>query len=256
MSESLLHHLNVAASTLSSTLGGWRGTSVVHAATQPPKPIALYDMEGSPACRSVREALTALGLDVQVWPCPLGGKRYAAKARSLGGTPGQPLLVDPNGPVTLNDAGAIIEHLFGTYAHRAPPRAYRANTLGALLGTAATAVRQQRGTQARPSRKPAKPLALWSFESSPYSRLVRERLSELELPYHLHNLGKEQFADMGPATLRVRPGPYRPKPGGKREQVLARLGRVQVPYLEDPNTDTALFESAAIIDYLEARYAL
>ncbi len=256
MSESLLHSLNIAASTLSSTLNGWRGTSVLHAAKQPPKPLTLYDMEGSPACRSVREALTALGLDVQVRPCPRGGKRFAAKAGSLGGAPGQPVLVDPNGPVTLCDAGTIVEHLFRTYAHRAPPRPYRTNTLDVILGTAATVVRQQRGTQARPSRKPAKPLALWSFESSPFSRLVRERLTELELPYCLHNLGKEQFADMGPATLRVRPGPYRPKAGGKREQVLARLGRVQVPYLEDPNTGAALFESGVIMDYLEARYAL
>ena len=256
MSESLLHHLNVAASTLSSTLSGWRGTSVVHAAKQPPKPLALYDMEGSPACRSVREALTALGLDVQIRPCPRGGQRFAPKAALLGGTPGQPVLVDPNGPVTLLDAATIIEHLFRTYAHRAPPRAYRANALDATLGAAAVMVRQQRGTQARPSRQPAKPLALWSFESSPFSRLVRERLTELELPYTLHNLGKEQFADLGLATLRVRPGPYRPKAGGKRERLLARLGRVQVPYLEDPNTDTTLFESAAIIDYLEARYAL
>lgn len=84
---------------------------------------------------------------------------------------------------------------------------------------------------------------------------MRERLTELELPYTLHNLGKEQFADMGPAAMRVRPGPYHPKPGGKREQLLARLGRVQVPYLEDPNTGTSLFESAAIIDYLEQTYA-
>ena len=82
MPKTLVHHLNVAGSTLSSTLGGWRGTSVVHAATQPPKPLALYDMEGSPACRRVREALTALGLDVQVWPCPLDGKRFAPSHHS------------------------------------------------------------------------------------------------------------------------------------------------------------------------------
>ncbi len=249
------HHASVAGSTLSSTLSGWRGTSVLHPATQPPKPLSLYDMEGSPTCRSVREALTALGLDVQIWPCPQGGQRFVPKAQSLGGTTGQPLLLDPNGPVTLSDAVAIIEHLFRHYAQRATPRAYRIGAGNAVLGAAAGLLRQQRGTRARPSRAPAKPLALWSFESSPFSRLVRERLTELELPYTLHNLGKEQFADMGPAAMRARPGPYRPKPGGKREQVLARLGRVQVPYLEDPNTGTSLFESAAIIDYLERTYA-
>lgn len=255
MPPSVLHHLNVAGSTLSSTLGGWRGTNVIHAAELPPHPLDLYDMEGSATCRSVREALTALGLDVQVWPCPLGGQRFTAQAHALGGTPGEPLLVDPNAPATLNGAAAIIAHVFRRYAQRATPRAYRVGTLGTAIGATAALVRARRGTQARPSQAPAQPLALWSFESSPYSRLVRERLTELELPYTLHNLGKEQFADLGPAAMRVRPGPYRPKAGGKREQLLARLGRVQVPYLEDANTGTKLFESADIIDYLEQTYA-
>ena len=102
----------------------------------------------------------------------------------------------------------------------------------------------------------AQPLHLWSFESSPYSRLVRERLCELELPYVLHNLGKEQFADMGPARLRVRPGPYKPLPDGPRAAMLRRVGRVQVPYLEDPNTGSKLFESEDILAYLERQYAL
>jgi glutathione S-transferase len=97
---------------------------------------------------------------------------------------------------------------------------------------------------------------LWSFESSPYSRLVRERLTELELAYTLHNVGKEQITDLGPAAMRLRPGPYQPLPGGRREQLLARWGRVQLPYLEDPNTGAAMFESPDIIHYLEQHYAL
>ena len=71
----------------------------------------------------------------------------------------------------------------------------------------------------------------------------------------LHSLGKEQWADMRMAALRVKPGPYRPKPGGKREAFLKRVGKVQVPYLEDPNTGKALFESADIMAYLEQQYA-
>ena len=59
----------------------------------------------------------------------------------------------------------------------------------------------------------------------------------------------------GPAALRLRPGPYQPKPGGRRAQLLARWGRVQLPYLEDPNTGAAMFESADIITYLEQHYA-
>lgn len=31
---------------------------------------------------------------------------------------------------------------------------------------------------------------------------------------------------------------------------------MQVPYLEDPNTGVGMFESAEIVDYLKATYAL
>ena len=84
---------------------------------------------------------------------------------------------------------------------------------------------------------------------------MRERLTELEIPYIMRNIGKEQFADMGPASLRIKPGPYRPKSGGRRERVLKQFGRVQVPYLEDPNTGAKLYESADILAYLEKQYA-
>ena len=40
-----------------------------------------------------------------------------------------------------------------------------------------------------------------------------------------------------------------------RRALLARAGRVQFPYLIDPNTGVALFESARILDYLEREYA-
>jgi glutathione S-transferase len=89
------------------------------------------------------------------------------------------------------------------------------------------------GSRARPSRAPEKPLELWSFEVSPYCRLVREALCRLELPYLLHNVGKGS--------------PRRP-------DFIARSGRMMVPYLADPNTGVAMFESAAIVAYLEKTY--
>ena len=255
MSTSTLHNLHVLRSSLTSTLTGWRGTSVVHASTQPPKLLQLYDMEGSPHCRSVREVLTALGLDAEIYPCPRGGKRFRPVAQKLGGKQQFPLLVDPNTATVLYESAAIIDYLFRTYAGRAAPWAYRPGKLRPLAGALGSAVRGLRGLKARSAKQPTKLLALWSFESSPYSRLVRERLTELELPYVLHNIGKEQWADMGPAVMRIKPGPYKPRTGGRREQVLTRLGRVQAPYLEDPNTGAKLYESAKILDYLEQHYA-
>nr|WP_323128563.1 glutathione S-transferase N-terminal domain-containing protein [Marinobacter salsuginis] len=52
----------------------------------------------------------------------------------------------------------------------------------------------------------------------------------------------------------VSPGPYTPIPGGKRDAFFQVHKRVQVPYLEDPNTGEGLFESARILKYLDAHY--
>lgn len=40
-----------------------------------------------------------------------------------------------------------------------------------------------------------------------------------------------------------------------RKLLHQRTGRVQLPYLIDPNTDTEMYESAAIVRYLEDQYA-
>ncbi|MCB2041638.1 MAG: glutathione S-transferase N-terminal domain-containing protein [Burkholderiaceae bacterium] len=255
MPETIRRQARVLSSSLLSTLDLWRGTMLVHAARQPKKRLRLYDLEGEPACRQVREALTALGLDADVFPCPIGGTRYRPKAEALAGAGGFPLLVDANTGDTLIDGPTIIAHLFRTYAEREPPAAYRPGPMAARLAELGSMLRAGRGLQARPARRPRRRLQLWSFESSPYSRLVRERLTELELAYTLHNVGKEHWTELGPAALRLRPGPYRPRPGGRREQLLARWGRVQLPYFEDPNTGAAMFESADIIAYLEQHYA-
>ena len=217
MPNPLLHQISVAGSVATSTLAAWRGTSIVKAAVQPEQLLTLYDMEGCPHCRRVREALTALGLDAQIYPCPTGGKRFRPQAQRAGGKQQFPLLVDPNTNTTMYESADIVDYLFRTYAGQATPSAYRFGKFDALLGSLGSAARGTRGTQVRAARHPRKLLALWSFESSPYSRLVRERLTELELPYVLHNIGKEQFADMGPAVMRVIRGPYRPLPVGRRE---------------------------------------
>ena len=246
----------VLSSSLVSTLDLWRGTMLLQATPQPAKTIALYDIEGDAACRQVREVLTALGLDAVIYPCPVGGTRYRAKAEALSDGAGVPLLVDNNTGATLTDAAAIVAYLFRTYADCDPPRSYRSYALAGRLAGLGSALRDGRGVNVRPARRPRKRLVLWSFESSPYSRLVRERLTELELAYTLHNVGKERVGELGPAALRLRPGPYTPRPGGRRAAMLAHAGRVQLPYLEDPNTGAALFESKTIVDYLEQHYAL
>lgn len=255
MPNPLIHQLNVLGSVLSSTLGKWRGSAALKGVAQPAQTLKLYDIEGSPYCRLVREALTALHMDVEILPCPKGGTRFRPEAERLGGKQQFPLLIDPNTGTILYESLAIVEYLFATYARRPVPRSYQrtwATLPGVYLGTV---VRGLAGLKLVAGKLPARPLHLWSFESSPYSRLVRERLCELEIPYVLHNIGKERWQDIGPARLRLKPGPYEPVPGGKRDAHFGRTGHMQVPYLEDPNTGAKLLESSLILDYLEETYA-
>lgn len=250
------HQLNVIGSVVASTCASWRGGAGKAHFQQPAQRPVLYDIEASPYCRLVREAATALHLDLDIRPCPKGGRRFRPEAERLGGKQQFPLLVDGNTGKVIYESAAIVDYLFSTYAGRDTPSGYRVSRLHTAGSYVATVVRGLKGLKARPSRDVAQPLVLWSFEASPYSRLVRERLCELELPYSLHNLGKEQWQDIGPAVLRLKPGPYQPIPGGKRDRFLQQYGRVQVPYLEDPNTGVTLFESAAILSYLDKTYAL
>ncbi len=167
-----------------------------------------------------------------------------------------PYLIDANTDAALYESAEIIEYLAHTYG--APTRnlnvAVQAlRTAGAQL---ASGVRLLRGMNARPSRAPEQPLELYSFESSPYSRLVREVLCELEIPYRLRNTAKAVWPDMGPPWVRARLFPNTPVTGRNRTRLFELTGRVQVPYLIDPNTGQEMFESQRIVSYLENTYAL
>ncbi|WP_417500992.1 glutathione S-transferase N-terminal domain-containing protein [Marinobacter sp.] len=164
------------------------------------------------------------------------------------------MLVDRNTETVMYESEAIIEYLFRQYAQRPVPGYYRERVWQPVLGSMASVASAMRGLRANTGKRPEQPLHLWSFEGSPFSRLVREKLCELELPYTLHNLGKEHWTEIGPAKQRLKPGPYKPIAGGKRDAFFKAHGRVQVPYLEDPNTGEGLFESARILDYLTAQY--
>lgn len=254
MPNVVTHNIKILASVATSSLTAWRGCMVVTQAPQPEKPLVLYDMEACPFCRRVREALTALHLDVEIRPCPKGGSRFRDEAKAIGGKLQFPLLVDENTETVMYESRDIVEYLFRQYGGRPVPGAYRPRAYQPALGSVASAASGLRGMRAKPARVPEQPLRLWSFEGSPFSRLVREKLCEYEIPYTLHNIGKEHWSEMGPARQRIKPGRYQPLPGGKRESFFARHQRVQVPYLEDPNTGAELFESARILQYLDDTY--
>lgn len=247
--------LAVSSSVLASQLRGWRGTAAYRPATrQPEKLLELYEYEGCPYCRLVREALTELDLDAQIYPCPKGGTRFRAKVTELGGKRQFPFLVDPNTGAHMYESADIVAYLRATYAGRKRAPGLLDRSIKVATSALASGLRSGRGLRARASRAPAKPLELFSFESSPFSRLVREVLSELELPYVLRNTGKGHWKDLGPPSVRDKLHKA-PKDTGRNRKVLAeRTGRVQVPYLIDPNTGTGMYESADIIRYLETTY--
>ncbi len=250
------HSLEVGSSVLASTLRGWRGSLAFRPRTQQPaRPLELYEYEPSPYCRLVREALSELDLDAMILPCPRGGTRHRPQALALGGKLQFPFLVDPNTGTQMYESNDIVAYLARTYGGRVrSPQGLRRQ--GALVaGVLATVARGMRGGKARPSKAPARPLELYSFESSPYSRLVRERLCELELPYLLRNTAKARWEDVGPPWIRAKYFPDLPVEGRNRLRLLELEGRVQVPYLIDPNTRTAMFESAEILRYLDATYS-
>ena len=250
----MLTNLDVLNSTLASTLRLWRGTNVRGGAKQPPKHLQLYEFEACPYCRLVREALTELDLDALILPTPHGGRRFRPKAEKLGGKQQFPFLVDPNTGESMYESADIIAYLYRTYGGRpAPTQLLR--PLDVSSSVLAGLSRLGAGSRARPSRSPKRPLELFSFESSPYSRRVRELLSELELPYLLRSTGKARWQDLGPPALRKTFFPDLPVTGRTRQELLERAGKVQVPYLVDPNTDTAMFESEAIRAYLIDTYA-
>lgn len=248
--------LDVSTSVLASQLRGWRGSMVQKAARkQPAQPLELYEFEASPFCRLVRERLTELDLDVMIYPCPKGGTRFRPTVKKLGGKQQYPFMVDPNTGTSLYESYDIIRYLNETYEGkvRNPKGLRRRLALGMSLG--ATLTRAARGYKARTSNTPEKPLELYSFEASPYSRLVREVLCELELPYLLHSTGKARMSDIGPPGMRdkIFKGP---KGTSRNRRFLEEhTGHVQVPYLIDPNTDVEMYESAKIIAYLENVYA-
>lgn len=257
----MLHHqIKVAQALLSAIAEGGRGASGTPYPKQPEKALKLYEFEGSPFCRRVREVMTVLNLDYEVYPCPKGGQRYRQEMKQLGGKKQFPFLVDENTGDQLYESQDIIHYLFKHYGRTGTtPKKYAHYPKIPVAAFAGTILNGARGVWVNKNilnrEAPQQLLELWGFEASPYTRIVRGVLTELELPFKFHNAAKERWQDQGLAALRLKPGKYVPLAGGKRERILTVMGdNLQVPYLVDPNTGVKMFESAEIVKYLQQQY--
>ena len=81
-------------------------------------------------------------------------------------------------------------------------------------------------------------IELFQRESCPFSHVVRSRLSELGLDF----------------VARTVPPPGSPTASLKHQQLLRTGGRDQIPYLVDHHSGAHLYESDAILSYLEHEY--
>ncbi|MFO0751319.1 MAG: glutathione S-transferase N-terminal domain-containing protein [Myxococcota bacterium] len=228
-------NLNDLQSLAASVARLGRGLKAWTHARQPELPIELYEFEACPYCRKVREAFSELDLDYVSRTCARGAKTREA-AIALGGKRQFPLMSDRNTGKVLYESEAIIDYLWATYGDGRPRWSKALAPLDTLSSMAASLVRT-RGLRVRDdSRERVQPkelLVLWNFDASPYCRKAREALSELDLHAHVKNVAKG---------------------GARRPELVARGGKMQVPYLEDPNTGAALYESDDIVAYLVATY--
>lgn len=203
----------------------------------PPLPIIVYEFEGCPFCRKVREACSMLSLDIEYRPTPQGGRRYRPEIKDKYGRKASfPFMRDPNNGVEMFESDDIIAYLFKMYGNGQVPWTLQSSPLVPLTaGLGVGLARLAAGSSYQPSNSPPQPVVLWAYEGSPFCKIVREKLSSLELAHKVI---------------------FTPRGSPNRQRMLEEKGRFQVPLLEDPNTGVELYESAAIVEYLQKQYGV
>lgn len=248
--------INIVSSLLATLVRTGTGISVSLAVLKPEIPLKLFDIEGCPYCRLVREALTELDLDAEIYPCPKQGDRYRLEVIEVGGKAQFPFLIDPNTGTQMYESMDIIKYLFEVYGQRALPIKWQlgpVQTIGSML---ASTVRPGLGITKKVSRAPEQPLELYSFESSPYARIVRECLCEMQLPYMLRNCGRTELGEWVLPPIRDVLNIVPNSELINRKILQETAGRTAIPYLIDPNENVQMFESAKIVEYLEVTYGV
>jgi glutathione S-transferase len=221
------------ASLIASFVRGARGARVGRLGPRPEQILTLYSIETCPYSRLVREALSELDIDVLIKPCPKREPIHRAELEDASGRHKVPYLIDPNQQVSLGESAAIVAYLFGHYGAGGVPAPLSGGPVS--LGTSKVASEVRGGIMyyEAPALMPARPLELFGYEASPYCRLVREQLDRLGIAYISRNLARES--------------PRRP-------QFEKDYGKLQFPYLWDPNTGVGMFETGDILTYVAESY--
>lgn len=252
---SKLGPINFASSLLATLVRTGSGISSQPASIKPDVSLKLFDMEGCAYCRLVREAFTELDLDVEIYPCPKQGVRYRTEVIEKGGKAQFPFFIDPNTGIQMYESLHIIKYLFETYGQRPLPLKWQLGPLQTVGSLLASTVRPGLGITRQASSAPEQLLELYSFESSPYARMVRECLCEMELPYILRSCGRTVLGEWLLPPLRDALKIVPNSELANRKLLQEKAGRMAIPYLIDPNENVEMFESVKIIEYLKATYS-
>jgi len=212
---------------------------------RPEQPLEFWEFESCPFCRKAREAVTLLDLDAIYYPVTdrsgtpetfrTMAKKIADEA-GLQGRPRFPMMRDPNTGKVMYESDDIIQYLYEKYGGGStPPLMLRMGFFTALTCGLASLAQGGAGGSYKPAKKAEQNLVLWSYEGSPFCKIVRAKLNELAIPHLIKSV---------------------PRGSAKRQQLYDLTGTFQAPYLEDPNTGVKMYESAEIVDYLQKEYAL
>ena len=216
-----------------------------------------------------------LDLACEMRPCPLGATRHrkllaaerspASPRTATGGDAGAspvsnepdetlPFLTDASTGVALSGADAIVAYLYATYLDGAAPSPW----------WAPRPLASARASLASAARGGADALGAGADVTGALRERHRRRVLREALPWRSRSrcssgrTRRRRFARWREETLSALEIPYVSQPcarGSPRRTALQRrAGTFQVPYLEDPNTGVAMFESAEIVAYLRASY--
>jgi len=198
-------------------------------------PILIYEFEACPFCRKVREAVSILSLEVEYRPCPRNGSIRREIKEKYGDGATFPFMVDPSTGVELFESDDIIMYLFKYYGIGNVPLLLGGDLFTTFTSGLGLLPRFSRGSERKFSNPPKLPLILWASESSPFCKLVREELCELEIIHRQISC---------------------PRGSVNRQKLFEKTGTFQAPYLEDPNNGVALFESYTIVKYFVLMYGV
>ncbi|MCD7452656.1 hypothetical protein HAX54_017716 [Datura stramonium] len=217
-SASFVSKTEVPSDQYALEIAGFKVKESSNLGPRPEKPVEIYEFEriNSPVSSVMLPGMEHVGIS--------SAARFVGRLKmslcagwSDGWKAAVPYMVDPNTGVSMYESDEIIKYLVRKYGDGNVPLMLSLGLFTTLTEGFAMIGRMGKGSSHRPSRHHPSHLSCWAYEGwapSPFCKVVREVLVELELPHILHSC-----ANSGP----------------KPEVLYERVGHFQVPYLEDPN---------------------